>query len=153
MTVLILKGREVAGSAIRRRSTCYRVLVRQQHPGSQLDRWQVATTSGFAVVFHSKLEVAEFVWMYGGKHWPRPNPRMTDEKYLEWLMKHHFKWEQYVPTSGGFLGVDRRALEVSWSLVIRGWYPDAEDIPGALPGTSPTTELVRRMVEERFRGL
>jgi len=127
-----------------KKSECFLVLMRNLTAGEQQGKWQPISTNGFRVVCPSRLEACECVWMVGGALYPRPRHLASatedaDFAYLRWLLDHHFR---IVPhTAGG-------AMEVWFSDFIRGWYPAAEDIPGA---TAPIPDNARAMAEAALR--
>jgi hypothetical protein len=152
----ILKGKEVAGSGITRTSSCYRVLMRNLVPGPRLNKWEVISTSGYAIVCPSKMEACLLVWFVGGRYYPRPDylngpDEKDDLRYLDWLLKHHFRLERHVPTRDAFLGVCKKTMEVSFALALRGWVPSLEDVP--MGPDFPGVELVRDQLESRWQGL
>lgn len=148
----LARDRSAAGPFIRSRTAplrvnprdCYRILMRQQKPGPNHGRWEPVTTNGFVVVCPSKLEASECVWMIGGRYFPRPdwmlveNGEDSDFRYLAWLLRNHFRIEPYVKGSD--------PMEVWFSDFIRGWYPDAADIPGVIRGSgaAPAIESALR---------
>lgn len=114
---------------------CFRLLVRWNHGPTQ-GRWSVVSSSGFTVVCVSRLQAEEAVLMIGGKHFPRPAKLCVidnddERRYTEWLLRHYFRIDSMTgETVGPFdeEGCCRRPPQVLWSSVIRGWYPNAEDI-------------------------
>lgn len=139
---MTVRNRSGAGPFIRSKTSplvvqkhkCFRVLMRQQKPGPQHGRWEPISSNGFVVVAASKLEAYELVWFVGGRFFPRPDSMVVsdrpgedaDFKYLRWLMDYHFVVEPYTKGSD--------PMEVWFSDFVRGWYPAAEDIPGATKG-------------------
>lgn len=139
------------GSAVRRKASCFRVLMRNMRPGPRLNHWEAISTNGFTIVCPSKVEACELVWFVGARYFPRPDANMTDEDYLDWLLRHYFRLEPHVPTPQAFLGVDKKTMEVSFALALRGWVPSLDDIP--LGPDSPGVEIVRDQLEQRWHGL
>jgi hypothetical protein len=133
-----------------KRAGCFLVLMRNLKPGNQQGQWQPLSTSGFRVVCASRLEASECVWMTGGALYPRPAHLAVDRgdadfTYLNWLLEHHFRIVPY--TAGDY------PMEVSFADFVKGWYPNAEDIPGAIkPIPSETRQLVDAALRFKWEG-
>lgn len=136
---------------------CFRVLTRDQRSGETHGRWQVVTTSGFAVICVSYLQATELVYFLGARSFPRPIhlARLDsgdDIPYLDWLLRHHFRIDSMTgETVGPFdeEGVCARPPQVKFSTFIRGWYPNAEEV---LQMASMASEIVEPALRARWEG-
>jgi hypothetical protein len=142
------------GTANHRRSTYYRVLMRNMNPGPRLNKWEPITTHGFQVTCQSYLEASELVLFVGGPLHPRPSAAMEDDAYERWLLKRWFLIEPWVPGHPfDDNGINPREMEITFGAFIRGWYPAAEDIPGILgEGRRSGVEMMaERIVRDRWK--
>lgn len=139
----IISGRVRAGSGTSRRSTCCIVLMRRITTDEQHGQWEPIATSRrhgppYTVVCASKVEACELVWFIGGRWFPRPDPGLTEEQYLVWLLRDHFRIQPYVPSGFDDEGVSHRSREVLYGTFVRGWVPGEQRWFG-----SPSTEMAR----------
>lgn len=138
-----------------RRGGCFRVAMRRMTPGPRHGQWEYVTKDGFLVVCPSYLEASNLVFMIGGWAHPRPRHLMKDddhdeERYLRWLLDHHFRIEPMNGSEVGSFdsdGVCRRTKQVLYWTFIRGWYPDAKDLTG-----TPASNMVGPALMWKWRG-
>lgn len=135
-----------------RRQYCHRILMRRQTPGPNHGRWEPISSNGFMVVCASKLEAYECIWFVAPPLFPRPESLLrsgdgedADFAYMRWLLDHHFVIENHVKGSD--------PMEMWFSDFIRGWYPDAEDVPGVTKGArSGSLEMLTAALKARWEG-
>lgn len=138
-----------------KRQNCLRVLTRNMHAGPTHGRWQVVSTSGFAVVCVSYVQATELVYFLGARSFPRPAWLASlevgdDIPYLDWLLAHHFRIDSMTGESVGPFdeqGVCRRPPQVMFSTWLRGWYPAAEDILATV-----ASSIVEPALRARWQG-
>jgi hypothetical protein len=137
-----------------KREECRQVLMRRMTPGPDHGAWQPLSTGGFTVVCASQLEASELIFMVGGQHFPRPAGLIHDddhdeERYLEWLLKHHFKVVHLHGEAGPFdeEGICRKRRQVRFPTFIRGWVPGVTDLV-----QEGTPELIASALDFKWKG-
>jgi hypothetical protein len=120
--------------------------MQNMNPGPRLNRWEPITANGYQVTCQSYLEASELILLVGGALHSRPSAAMDDDAYEKWLLKHWFVIEAWTPSYPfDERGVNKREMEMSFGLFIRGWFPDAEDLPiGARTGIMDMAEKILR---------